>query len=188
MAETRHDRLQQLADDYHASRHGDYDDMYEAFAERYGLRWNDDDAEVMGVAGIPRFASLANDETYGHITLFETATEAVQNQAAIPYNGETLNHPCGVVDLDTGERVEYVMVALTKDTADALAGIVACGTEQMTEDVTEGGDCVYNHQGIFTDWEELRTVFPIENFKRWVENNPWNYDDAEQGYDPEFGF
>lgn len=185
---TRHDRLQELADDYHRSRYGDYDDTYEEFAATYGLKWKDDDAEVMEVRDIPRYASLASDETYGLINVFETVQEAVQDQVGIVGNGDTLNSPAGVVDLDTGKRIEYVMVALTKDSAAALGGIVAESCRQITEDVTEGGDFVYNSDGIFCDWSEIRSVFPIEPFKQWVKDNPWGDDDAEQGYDPEFGF
>lgn len=179
--DARRKRLQDLADDRHRSRHGDYDDMYSDFAADYGLAWNDEDGADPKLP-IPRYASLSGDETYGKIDVFDSLTDAVQDQASIPSNGDTLNVPAGVIDLETGEPVEYVLVALTKATADALGGIVAMSEG---EDVMLGGEAT-NKEGIFCDWDELRAAFPIENFRQWVEQN--DPGETGQGYDSEAGF
>lgn len=122
--DTRRTHLMALTFDHHRSHYGDYDDAYDEFAATYGLPREDEDAEtVNGVdeaQPIPRYASIAGDETYGMLHLFDTLREALDDQAAIPDNGETLNVPCGVVDLDTGERVEYRMFAVDPTLVDEI--------------------------------------------------------------------
>jgi hypothetical protein len=105
--------LKKLADNYHRGKYGDYEDTYEDFYNMYLAPRNE--------LPIPRYASCAEDETYGMLYLFETEEEAVNDQAEIPSTGDTLNVPAGVHDLDhadskdpTGvKRVRYHLIAMT---------------------------------------------------------------------------
>ena len=103
---------------------------------------------------IPKYASCAEDETYGMISVFETLGEALSHQSGISSNGETLNVPAGVYDLDTGEKIETCNVTMTTE-----AYAVLCGVVHPTDAV--------NVQGIFSEaWEELRESFPLDYFKK----------------------
>ena len=142
--------LEDLIDTFHRSHHGDYDDYYdEFFAEYLG-----EDAIAAGSV-IPRFASMWEDETYGMIWLFETLSEALMHQST-NNNGDTLNVPAGVVDLNLGKRIQTRNVTLTEE-----AYHVLCGLVQPSTDVTASG--------IFSGcWDELRATFPIDDFIKWA--------------------
>lgn len=151
--ETRRERLQGMADIHHQSRYGDYDDTFSQFAEAYGLKWDDDtdplacpmcegptreygegrrcepcgeSFKLPNLETIPRYVSLADDETYGMMSTFEDLGKAINHQCAIPNNGETLNHPAGVYDLDTVDkqgrpvRIEFRMVAYPESMAETM--------------------------------------------------------------------
>lgn len=170
--DTRKENLLHLIDIYHRGKYGDYDETYAEFYATY----------IEGETPIPRYASLASDETYGMINLYDDLSEACENQADIPHMGDTLNVAVGIEDLDLGARVETMTVVLTLDTFHAMSGIVAMSEGK---DVLEGGEAT-NKDGIFCDWEEIRRAFPITNFVPWVERN--DVELTGQGYDPEAGF
>lgn len=146
--------LKKLTDIFHRSKYGDYSESYAEFEETYLAPRGEH---------IPRYASVAEDETYGMISLHESLTEAISVQADIPSNGEYLNVPAGVYDLDstrsknaTGvEQIEYRMVAMSLD-----AYTVLCGLVQDSDEV--------HAPGIYGPWNELRERFPLKHFKENV--------------------
>jgi len=153
----RRKRLRRLVEIFHRSRNGpfdDYGDTYEEFYETYLSARPEQD--------VPRYASCAEDETYGMIHLFETVEEAISDQAGIPSSGEYLNVPAGVYDLDCvavdptdnnkGGRVPYRMVAMSEDAYNMLCGIV-----QPSWDV--------NKEGVYGPWEEVQATFPLKQFR-----------------------
>lgn len=163
--------LGKLIEIHHRGKYGDYEDTYAEFEATYfgtidGEEPTDEKLEKdvfvtreeweQGIEPIPRFASIASDETYGMISLYETVEEAINDQAGIPSNGEYLNVPAGIVDLDTGKDIEYCMLALSKE-----AFAVVCGLVAPSDQV--------NHAGIMTEaWDELRAVFPLSDFRKWA--------------------
>lgn len=193
----RREELMKLIEIFHRSKNGDYDDTYDEFeaewigtidgepptdeylAEEACMTREEWDADVQP---IPRYASCAEDETYGMIAVYETLNEALSDQAGIPSNGEYLNVPAGVYDLDTGNKINVVNVVLTTDTFNALGGIVAMSEGK---DVLQGGEAT-NKDGIMCDWEELRAAFPLANFIQWAHDT--DIEEDGHGYDPDFGY
>jgi hypothetical protein len=110
----RRTRLNDLVNVYHRRHYGDYDDMYEDFEQTYLAEDHDESLPI------PRYASIAGDETYGKITLFDDINEALADQAATSDNGEYLNVPEGIIDLDTGDEVETVTRTFLKADYDRL--------------------------------------------------------------------
>lgn len=93
------------------------------------------------VKPIPRYASCAEDETYGMIHLFDSLKEALEDQAGIPSNGEYLNVPAGIYDLDqevrggSRGRIETRLVMLTiEQTQEVAAALRAWGELQGDPD------------------------------------------------------
>jgi hypothetical protein len=143
--EQRRERLITFVDIYHRRRLGDYDETYEDFHRTYIGPCDDDHCEACGesydrhdgpdydhpfaaaegeLSPIPRYASIVEDETYGMIHLFDDLNEAAAAQASAADNGEYLNVPCGVYDLDTGDQIEIKLVALTRKHLEALGRII----------------------------------------------------------------
>lgn len=185
MTDNRKTNLQELANDYHKSRHGDYDDTYQEFAKTYDLEWEEkaEGEPEDEHQPIPRYASLANDETYGLIAVFDNLADALKDQAGVKDNGETLNHPCGIVDLDTGCAVETIHLVVTVPAFLALCGLVQ--PNYMTCSVPDEPISV-DHEGLYMSDEvhgELRTTFPLDEFRKHVP--VWNPEtDAEPPNNP----
>lgn len=182
----RKDNLQVLSDENHRSRNGDYDDSFAEFAAKYGLTWGDDedvdlhDEHEQEAEEIPRFVSVAHDETYVMMDVFDTLIEAMNDQANIPHQGDTLNVPGGIHDLDEMEvRVEgprskyagqvhivnyglvtYKMFAISDD-----AYSILCGLVQDTKTLDEREIDIEEIMGKDAAWDELRTTFPFDDYK-----------------------
>jgi hypothetical protein len=181
---TRRKHLRGLTDIYHRSRYGDYEDNYEEFAATYLGSPEMEEDHLVGTQPIPKYASCAEDETYGMIQVFETLPEAMKDQAGIPSNGEYLNVPAGIYDLDTGERVDngFHRVVLTHDMYATICGLVA---QTEGTDVLDGGEAV-THAGIFGPFDELRELFKLDDFRLWARQHDLDAGDGV-GYIPHFG-
>lgn len=154
----RKKHLIDLTDWHHRGHYDDYAAEYERFDHTYGLT---DEDNPIAPTPIPKYASIADDETYGMITLFDDLAEALEHQADIPEMGETLNHPAGVIDMDTCKPVPYRMVALSED-----AYRVVCGLVQPTD--------VVNSNGVIAPpdtWTEIRKAFPLSAFMETCNEN-----------------
>lgn len=150
--EARKKHLRNLVDIHHRGKCGDYEDNYATFEMTYfgtvdgevpcpecegtdavkifpnGTAKCEDCNNSFEVGKdtepIPRYASIANDETYGMIHLVDTLDEALKHQAGIPENGEYLNVPAGIYDLDSEgnepKRITVHTVMFTDDMLDTL--------------------------------------------------------------------
>jgi len=190
--------LRELVDIHHRSNYGDYNDTYDEFEATYLKEEGEcercegdgtieiagldaecpecgGDGELPAPQDIPQYASIASDETYGMIHLFDTLSEALADQAGISSNGEYLNVPGGVIDLDTGEEVTYVTVTLTPQAA-ALVGL-SVATETEVRDVLgidyEDGEFSGPHAGIEV-WDEVRKAFPLPDKDVAKQFHPYN--------------
>lgn len=164
---TRRKHLGELVETYHRGKYGDYEATYVEFAATYLGSPEMEEDHLVGTQPVPKYASVAEDETYGMVHLFDTLAEAMKDQAGIPDSGEYLNVPAGIYDLDTGKRIETHTVTLPLEVFRAMCGIVAMTYEGDEVDVLHGGEGV-NHQGIFTDWDLIRKLFPIDDFRLWA--------------------
>lgn len=167
--------LQVLHDESHRSKYHDYDDSFTEFACEYGLEHDDVEYEEGDeFKDIPRFASIAHDETYTMLHMCETLAEAMQDQAGIPGNGEYLNVPGGIIDLDEMEirtddngtvRIVHEarsfprMIAISED-----AYSILCGLVQDTKTLDERELDVESIMGKDAAWDELRTIFPFDDY------------------------
>lgn len=109
----RKERLQLLADEYHRSKYGDYDDTYSQFAAAYGLKYEDDEVPAL-LAGeeleeIPRYVITFHDETYSMMSTYDNIDDALQGLLEVVGQGDTLNIPGYLIDLDTGDVLGYSM-------------------------------------------------------------------------------
>lgn len=101
----RYGNLNKLVQRHHSRGAGDYKEEYDRFDATYlGVDRNGKKLPVdpdTGLTPIPRYASIASDETYDMINLFDKLADALQHQANIPEEGgEYLNVPSGIYDLD----------------------------------------------------------------------------------------
>lgn len=145
--EKRREVLRNLADTYHRSKHGDYISNYAEFAVKYlGATLDDegvleDDIEDTDTQPIPKYASIAEDETYGMIHVCDSLDEALSHQAGIPDNGEYLNVPAGIVDLDNGERVQTHRFEITAKDAETMKMVFTDAIEyRCSDDDDEDGE------------------------------------------------
>lgn len=129
--EQRGVHLRSLMRIYHSgSTYGDYEHEYEVFEATYFGTVNGEDVTQgdnpeMERELIPKYASIAEDETYGMISTCDSLEDALHHQAVISDMGDTLNVPAGIVDLDTGKKVPYKMIALTEDAIDVIGDALA---------------------------------------------------------------
>ena len=179
---TRRKHLRELVDTYHQGSHGDYDDTYEEFAATYLGSPEMEEDYLVGTEPVPKYASVGRDETYGMIHVFDSFVDALNDQAGIPDNGEYLNVPAGIYDLDTGKVVWTRTVMLTPDMFATICGLVA---RSEGADVLDGGEAV-THAGIFGPWDELRAIFPLDDFRLWARQKDLDAGDGV-GYIPYFG-
>jgi hypothetical protein len=181
----RRTELRKLMDIHHSGKMGDYDDTYTEFEATYfgtvdgepvpAEELADTDNPTGDPLPIPRYASIADDETYGMIHLCTTMTEALDSQANIPHNGEYLNHPAGIVDLDTGEQIVTRTVELTEEMYAVLCGLVQ--PNWLNVEPPDDKDAV-NPTGIFSmAWEDLRIMFPIAAFREAVDKEIIEYEE-----------
>jgi hypothetical protein len=186
---TRRENLRTLMETFHrGSSFGDYEHEYASFEMAYfgtidGEEPEDEGCEPTEREEVPKYASCASDETYGMISTWETLEQALQHQSNIPSNGEYLNVPAGIYDLDNGAMVDTVTITMTRDAFASLCGLVS--TNDSNSDVLDGGTDV-NKDGIFAPWDELRTLFPIGIFREWAEEHDPD-DGNDYGYVPGFG-
>lgn len=140
--DARTEILRGLIDTYHRERLGDYTETYDQFAAEYLPEAHEDwDGEPITLKPVPRYASMAEDETYGMISLHESLKDALNSQAAIPENGEYLNVPAGIVDMDTGESVATRIFVLSKEQSDKLAELFDDAVQyRRSEDDDEDGE------------------------------------------------
>ena len=184
---TRRKHLAELVETYHRGSHGDYDDRYEEFAATYLGSPEMEEDHLVGTTPVPKYAAVARDETYGMIDVYEALEEALIHQATTPDNGEYLNVPAGIFDLDTGKVVWTRTVTLPVDVFQAMCGIVAMTYEGDHTDVLDGGEGV-NKDGIFTEWDLIRRVFPIDEFRLWArQQDQVEKDEHWTGYERYFG-
>lgn len=184
---TRRKHLRELAETHHRGSHGDYEDAYEEFAATYLGSPEMEEDHLVGTQPVPKYAAVAHDETYGMIHVCDTLDEALVHQATTPDNGEYLNVPGGIYDLDTGKLIETRTVTLPLEVFRAMCGVVAMSYEGDEVDVLNGGEGV-NHHGIFTDWELIRKLFPIDEFRLWARQHGETGVESEGvGYLRDFG-
>jgi hypothetical protein len=193
----RKKRLRELTDTFHQGKYGDYAETYDEFEATYfgtvdGKRVTKDDlAELQisraewdaGIQPIPRYASCAEDETYGIIYCFDTLIEALNHQGGVPSSGDTLNVPAGIYDLDGKGSVWSNRVSTRNVTLSEKAHLLLCGLVQATEDI--------DSEHIFAPdelWAELRALFPADEFRQNVEDvsdKEWDEDPPNDiYYDP----
>src|SRR3954470_23508880 len=103
---TRRKHLRELVEIHHTRKYGDYDDTYDEFEAKYLGSPEMEEDYLTGTEPVPKYASVASDETFGMIHVYDTLHAAMTDQAVIPDNGEYLNVPVGNYDLDTGERID----------------------------------------------------------------------------------
>lgn len=166
-------RLLKLVQIFHRCRNGSFDDYADTYEEFYNTY-----LAPRPELDTPRYASCAEDESYGLITLYDSLFEALDNQAGIPGSGEYLNVPAGIYDLDSRgtKQVQTRSVTLSAD-----AYTVLCGLVQGINDV--------NTQGIYGPWDELRGAFPLKHFRENITTWDGISDPPEKGvyYDEEAG-
>jgi hypothetical protein len=140
--EKRREHLTELVEIYHRGRYGDYNETYDEFSRTYlGIDPHgdgEDDAELTTQA-IPRFASIAIDETYGMIHLFDKLTDALNDQAGIPDSGEYLNVPVSVIDLDTGTSVKSRRIELTEELHAYIIALLRAEINGDGEEIADTG-------------------------------------------------
>lgn len=188
---TRRERLRALMDEYrcwpwdhpNGAKNKDYDDSYaELAAEALGVEVNYLGHEVP-IAGFAdefpwRYAALRCDETYSMIQLAKTLPEAIAAESSM-VGQEYLMNPAGVIDLETGVRIETVTVGLSAEAFTVLCGLVqpnwlTCGPELEPVAV--------NHGGIYTDaWEELQATFPLDTFRKAAKERGEDFYHEEAG-------
>lgn len=143
-------RLLKLVQIFHRCRSGSFDDYADTYEEFYNTY-----LAPRPELETPRYASAAEDESYGLITLYDSLTEALNNQANLPGSGEYLNVPAGIYDLDSRgtKQIETCNVTMTTEAYTMLCGLVAH---------------IINNDGIYGPWDELRTAFPLQHFRQNV--------------------
>jgi hypothetical protein len=157
---------------------------------------------------IPRYAAVRDDETYGMIDVSDSLTFAIRSESG-SIGEEYLMNPAGVYDLDTGLRIETVQVGMSKEAYIVLCGLVQPNwlTSEPEEcDRCEGEGFLYNeataatdlpcpkcgtdgvlnlavnHGGIYSEaWDELRSAFPLETFRRVAQERGEDFYDEEAG-------
>jgi hypothetical protein len=183
----RRERLRTLMDEHrcwpfaheNGPKYQDYDSTYAELAGEYlGVEVNDagDEIPLEGEnAEIPRYAAISYDETYSMIDLCETLPQAIRAEGNV--GEEYLMNPGGVIDLDTGERIETVtVVGMTRE-----AFLVLCGLVQPNWLTSDDPDAV-NHAGIYSEaWEELRETFPLARFREAVRERGEDFYHEEAG-------
>lgn len=174
---TRHERLRALMDEHrcwprmheHGAKYQDYDDAYaELAAEALGVEVGPlgDEIPIKDATDeFPwRYAALRSDETYTMIELAETLPKAIAAESGM-VGEEYLMNPAGVIDLETGVRIETVTVGLSKEAFEVLCGLVQ--PNWMNAETPADEAKAVNHGGIYTDcWEELQATFPLETFRK----------------------
>lgn len=194
--QTRRKHLSELMETHHRpGGYGDYDDSYEEFEHRF-FPWTAGSGDVcpecggadMHAAGcelakaaeaepedVPKYAAVRTDETYGMIEVFDALGEAIAAESA-SIGEEYLMNPAGVFDLDTGQRVETVQVGMSKE-----AFIVLCGLVQPNWLTSDDPDAV-NHAGIYSEaWDELRSTFPLDIFRKAAQERGEDFYNEEAG-------
>lgn len=134
--EIRRAKLQQLVDDFHGDKYGDYADSFVEFAATYGLTWGDSDDEVDttdpdGFEPIPRYVSMMSDETYNMLACHDTLKGAL-NRMAASAGEEYLGNAGPLWDLDAME-VEKDGGRTTR--YNHTTGMIDFGTVMMTTEM-----------------------------------------------------
>lgn len=188
--QSRRRKLRKLMDAFGIWPNMDY--QFEHLTAIVGEQVPEDNDSDFEPESCPRYACVWSDETYSTLCLYDDQIEATTSM--VPTGSDTLNIPGDIIDLDklsfdkngwpktAGATVPYRIVSMSVPTALALAGIVAMSDGT---DVTEGGEAT-NKGGILCDWDELRKLFPIEDFRKFVKDYDPEIDG--EGYMPDAGY